>query len=50
MEIMENSIRWDFALMTDKELMQWMQFAQEFRDRKYLKALKDELRKRWLYA
>ncbi len=47
---MENLIKWDFALMTDKELMYWLHFAQEYRDRKYLKLLKDELRKRWMYA
>jgi hypothetical protein len=44
------NIRWDFALMTDAELMQWLRFAQEFRDKKYLKAIKTELNKRWLYA
>lgn len=47
---MKNVIRCDFALMTDKELMEWLHFAQEYRDRKYLKKLKDELRKRWIYA
>lgn len=44
------NIRWDFAAMTDKELMEWLHFAQEYRSNRYLKAIKDEMKKRWLYA
>ena len=46
----EMNIRWDFAAMTDKELMEWLHFAQEYRSNRYLKAIKDEMKKRWLYA
>jgi hypothetical protein len=44
------NIRWDFASMTDKELMIWLHFAQEYRSNRYLKAIKDEIKRRWLYA
>ena len=31
---------------TDKELMYWYQLAQEMRDGKYIKALKEEMNRR----
>ena len=39
-------IRYDFENMNDKELMDWLHFAQEYRDKKYLQKLKDEIKRR----
>lgn len=44
------SIRWDLAAMTDAELMEWLYFAREYQDNRYLKAIKEEIKKRWIYA
>ena len=35
------NIRWDFAEMTDKELLECLYIAQEIRSKRYLKKLKD---------
>lgn len=43
-------IDWNFALMTDSELMEWLHFAKEYRSKRYLKAIKEEIKRRWLYA
>lgn len=44
------NVRFDFNVMSDKELMEWFHFAQEYRDKKYLTKLREELKKRWYYA
>lgn len=44
------SIRWDLASMTDAELMEWFYRAKEYQDNRYLKAIKEEIKKRWIYA
>ena len=43
-------IRWDFASMTDAELMKCLYFAREYQDNRYLKAIKEEIKRRWIYA
>lgn len=43
-------IRWDFEVMTDEELQEWLHFAEEYRCRKYLKKIKKEMNRRICYA
>lgn len=40
-------MRYDFQSMTDKELMYWYHLAKEYQDRKYYKAINEELCRRW---
>lgn len=40
-------VRYDFTSMSDKELMEWLHFAQEYRDNRYLKLIKEEIKRRW---
>ena len=47
---MDEMKRYDFQLMTDKELMNWKTLALEYQDGKYLKLIKEEIRRRWMYA
>ena len=36
------TIRYDFNVMSDEELMEWFYIAKELRDRKYLEKIKNQ--------
>lgn len=39
-------LNWDFHTMSDKELLDWLCIAIECKDKKYFKAIKNEMKRR----